>query len=78
MIEARHPKAEDKAWQWQGAALRFSDYDLTVKRDGKQLWSSLDDASRHADIKHGYTLIETPDKTYICYRARVIDEPPDQ
>jgi len=78
LIEARHPKADDKAWQWQGVALRFSDYDLTVKRDGKQLWSSLDDASKHADIKHGYTLIETPDKTYTCYRARVIDELPDQ
>jgi hypothetical protein len=57
--------------------LRFSDRDLIVQRNGKPLWSSLDDEERRAEIKNDYTLIETPDKTYSCYRARMIPELPD-
>ena len=77
MIEARHPANESSAWVWHAGALRFSDKDLIVKRDGKVLWSSLEDAAQRAEIKNKYTLIQTPDKTYMCYRARQIDELPD-
>ena len=48
-----------------------------VQRNGKPLWSSLEDAERRAQIKNQYTLIETSDKTYMCYQARIIDELPD-
>jgi hypothetical protein len=77
MIEARHPQEDDKAWEWHAAALRFSDKDLIVKRNDKRLWSSLDDEDRRADINADYTLIQTRDKTYMCFRARVIDKLPD-
>jgi hypothetical protein len=77
MIEARHPAGDIKSWAWHAAALRFSDKDLIVKRDGKLLWSSVDEAAQRAEIKNNYTLIQTPDKTYVCYRARLIDELPD-
>lgn len=77
LIEARHPAGDDKTWAWHAAALRFSDKDLSVKRNGKPLWSSLEDEAQRAEIKNQYTLIETKDKTYMCYRARVIDELPD-
>lgn len=77
LIEARHPAPNDKTWTWQGAALRFSDHDLKVTRNDKPLWSSLDDETYRAEIKNSYTLIETADKTYTCYRARTIDELPD-
>jgi hypothetical protein len=74
LIEARHPPRDDKAWQWQAAALRFSDKDLAVRYNDKPLWSSLDDESHRVAIKNNYTLIETPDKTYSCYRARLVPE----
>ncbi len=77
MVEARHPKGDDKAWAWYAAALRFSDKDLTVRRNDKTLWSSRDDAEHRAEINRDYTLIQTRDKTYMCYRARMIDELPD-
>jgi hypothetical protein len=74
MIEARRlPDAQDR-WTWCAAALRFSDRDLIVHYDGALLWSSLEDDSRRAHIKNNYTLIETPDRTYTCYRARTIPE----
>ncbi|MGE5191718.1 MAG: hypothetical protein ACM3U2_04395, partial [Deltaproteobacteria bacterium] len=57
LIEARHPKDDDKSWKWHAAAVRFSDKDLTVRRNDKSLWSSLDDGSRRADINADYTLI---------------------
>lgn len=63
---------------WQAAALRFSDRDLIVRYNDKPLWSSLDDPQRKVEIKNDYTLLETPDKTYTCYRARTIDELPDE
>jgi hypothetical protein len=77
LIEARRPRGDEQTWKWHAAALRFSDKDLTVKRNGKPFWSSREDPSRHAAINADYTLIETPDKTYMCYRARLIDELPD-
>jgi len=50
---------------------------LVVKFNGKPLWSSLTEADHRAEIKNAYTLIQSPDKTYMCYRARLIDELPD-
>lgn len=73
LVEARRAKEQDK-WHWHSAALRFSDKDLTVQQQGKQLWSSLTDEAHRAEIKNDYTLIEQPDKTYACYRARTVDE----
>ena len=77
LIEARHPANDVKTWAWHTAALRFSDKDLTVKYNGKVLWSSLDDVAHRAEIRNSYTLIQVPDKTYMCYSAREIDELPD-
>jgi hypothetical protein len=45
-----------------------------VKRNDKLLWSSLDNEQYRAAINADYTLIQTPDKTYMCYRSRFIDE----
>jgi hypothetical protein len=77
LIEARHPRDADASWTWHAAAMRFSDKDLSVRRNEKLLWSSLDDDRHRADINADYTLIQTRDKTYACYRARLIDELPD-
>lgn len=77
MIEARHPKGNDKGWAWHAAALRFSDKDLTVRRNDKTLWSSRDDVEHRVEINRDYTLIQTQDKTYVCYCARMVDELPD-
>ena len=77
VIEARHPAGDDKTWAWHAAAVRFSDKDLTVRRNDKLLWSSRDDDNFRADINADYTLIQTRDKTYMCYQARLIDELPD-
>ena len=76
LIEARRPK-KDEDWAWHAAAVRFSDKDLSVKYDGKPLWSSLDDDRYRAEIKDNYMLIETRDQTYKCGHSRVIDELPD-
>ena len=78
VIEARHPAGDEKSWRWHTAAVRFSDVDIIVQRNGKPLWSSLEDSELHAEIKNQYTLIETRDKTYMCYQARIIDELPDE
>ena len=77
VVEARHPAPNDPSWAWHTAAVRFSDKDLVVSRAGKPLWSSVSDETLRAEIKHQYTLIETRDKTYSCYRARIIDELPE-
>lgn len=74
LIEARRDAKGETAWS--AAALRFSDKDIVVRKDDKPLWSSLDDDARRAEIKNNYTLIETRDKTYMCYRSRIIDELP--
>lgn len=76
-IEARHPEGSDTEWAWHAAALRFSDRDLTITRNGQPLWSSLTDASRRASINSDWTLIQTPDKTYSCYRSREVEELPE-
>ncbi len=78
IIEARHPSRTEESWSWHTAAVRFSDKDLVVKRAGNPLWSSVSDETLRVDIKNQYTLIETRDKTYSCYRARIIDELPDE
>ena len=77
LIEARHPADDEKSWQWHAAAVRFSDKDLAVKRNDKLLWSSLENEEYKAAINADYTLIQTRDKTYMCYRSRFIDELPD-
>jgi hypothetical protein len=77
LIEARHPGDDDKTWKWHAVAVRFSDKDLAIKRNDKPLWSSYDDDRRRAQINADYTLIQTRDKSYMCYRARLIDELPD-
>ena len=77
MIEARHPAAGGPSWAWHAAALRLSDKDLTVKRNDKVVWSSLDDAKYRAEIKNSYTLIQTPDMTYSCFLAHKVPELPD-
>src|SRR6185295_10691188 len=77
MLEARHPAADDKSWAWHAAALRFSDKELTVKRNGKLVWSSLEDESKKAEISDSYRLIQTKDKTYMCYLSHIIDELPE-
>jgi hypothetical protein len=77
MIEARHPANDDNTWTWHAAAVRFSDKDLVVRRNDKLLWSSRDDDNFRAEINADYTLIQTRDKTYMCYQARLIDELPD-
>ena len=76
LIEARRAE-KNKPWVWHGAALRFSDKDLIVKRGDQPLWSSLDSEQHRVQIKNDYTLLENPDKTYTCYRSRIIDELPD-
>ncbi len=77
LIEARHPEGNDGEWAWHAAALRFSDRDLTITRNGRPVWSSLSDASRRASINSDWTLIETPDRTYSCYRSREVEELPE-
>jgi len=77
MLEARHPAADDKSWAWHAAALRFSDKDLTIKQSGKLVWSSLEDESKRAEISDSYRLIQTKDKTYMCYLSHIIDELPE-
>lgn len=77
LIEARHPAGSDGEWAWHAAALRFSDRDLTITRNGTPVWSSLSDPSRRASINSDWTLIQTPDKTYSCYRTRDVEELPE-
>jgi hypothetical protein len=77
MIEARHPAGNDRVWAWHAAALRFSDKDLTVRRNDRPFWSSRDDEEHRAEINADYTLIRTRDQTYVCYRSRIIDELPE-
>jgi hypothetical protein len=77
LVEARQPSGDNTKWEWNAAALRFTDRDLVVKLDDKPLWSSLEDESRRVSINNGYTLIKTPDQTYCCYRSRMIPELPD-
>jgi hypothetical protein len=77
VIEARRTTGDAPSWAWHAAALRFSDRDLVVKRNDSLLWSSLEDTNRRVAIKNNYTLIESADRTYMCYRARVIDELPE-
>jgi hypothetical protein len=77
LIEARHPAGDDKIWAWHAAALRFSDKDLTIKRNERLVWSSREDIDHRVEINREYSLIQTHDKTYMCYRARFVDELPD-
>lgn len=49
---------------WHYAPLRFTGFDLTLQRHGKQVWKSL-----HADLKgEGHN----PDYTYHVYRDRFL------
>jgi len=76
-IEARHPAGDENTWSWHAAAVRFSDKDLTVRSNDEPLWSSRDDDDHRADINADDTLIQTRDKTYMGYQARLINELPD-
>jgi hypothetical protein len=61
MIETR---ATDAGLRWQYAPLRFTLFDLTVERNGKEVWKSL-----NADLKQSG---HNPDDTYHVYRERTI------
>ncbi len=60
--------------QWRCAAVRFSDKDIQVKRNGAEIWSSLKDAKHHCAIEKDYRLLLTPQRDYMCFRSHVIDE----
>lgn len=76
-IEARHPNETSMAWAWHARAVRFSDKDLTVRFRDKPLWSSLTEEQHRVAILNDYTLLQVPDKTYMCYLTRVVDELPE-
>lgn len=76
VIEARRTTAG--GYQWHTAALRFSDRDLVVRDAMHVVFSSLDDPRLKISIENQYTLLRNLDQTYMCYRARDIDELPDE
>ena len=76
LIEARRPEGKD-GWAWHAAAVRFSDKDLSVAFRGQPLWSSRTDEGHRVAILNDYTLLQVPDKTYMCYLTRTVDELPD-
>ena len=78
LIEARHPEGKPDGWAWHAAAVRFSDKDLTVTFRDKPLWSSRTDEAHRVEILNNYTLLQVPDKTYMCYLTRAIDELPEK
>jgi hypothetical protein len=78
LIEARHPEGDLKNWSWFAAAVRFSDRDVLARAGEQTLLSSVDDPAKAAAIKDNYRLIETPDQTYKCFRAREIPELPSE
>jgi hypothetical protein len=73
MVEAIQDGA-DKVLKWRCAALRFSDKDIIVKRNGMEVWSSLKDANLRCAIEKDYRLISTPQRDYMCYRSHDVDE----
>ncbi len=62
---------------WRCAALRFSDKDIQVQRNGKEVWSSLNQPNHHCAIEKNYRLLFTPQRDYICYRSHDVDELPE-
>ena len=75
MIESRRTGAASQPI-WHAAVVRFSDRDVTVRHGEELLWSSVDDPSLKVTVKHDWRLLETPDRTYMCYQSRVIPELP--
>jgi hypothetical protein len=64
LIEARQT-GEAVAWHYR--AIRFSDSDLFVNRDGKEIWSSVRDDRNQLHFN--------PDHTYRLIRDKYIDDP---
>jgi hypothetical protein len=73
LVEARR-SADNMEPAWHAAAVRFSDRDVIVKRGSRVVWSSQQDPSRKVVVKDDWRLLETPDRTYMCYQARVVEE----
>ena len=73
MIEAQK-NTTSQASLWRFAAVRFSDKDIQVSRNGEVLWASLTDANQHCAIEKSYRLLFTPRRDYMCYRAHEIDK----
>ena len=51
--------------------------DLTIKRAGKIVWSSLEEESHKVAISDGYRLMQAKDNRYMCHVARLIEELPE-
>jgi hypothetical protein len=75
LIEARERDPGQPA-AWEAAVARFSDRDVTVRRNGRVHWSSKDDPTKKVAVHDDWRLLETPDRTYMCYQARVVEELP--
>jgi hypothetical protein len=67
VLEARK-QGSGPAWFYR--AIRFSDSDLHVQRDGKEVWNSVRDETRN-------TLYYNPDHTYRLIRDRYVEELPE-
>lgn len=67
VLEARKQGSEP-AWFYR--AIRFSDSDLHVQRNGKEVWNSVRDETRN-------TLYYNPDHTYRLIRDRYVEELPE-
>lgn len=74
-IEAR--RENDGPWEWRYGIARFTDRDLVVRHGDQVVWSSLENPNLKVAIENQYSLIRDPERTYTCYRARLIDELPD-
>lgn len=74
-VEAQ--KDQQGAWVWYYGIARFTDRDLVVRHNDAVVWSSLSDPNHKAIFEHDYSLIRSADHAYTCYRARYIDELPN-
>ncbi|MDP1798573.1 MAG: hypothetical protein Q8K78_13860 [Planctomycetaceae bacterium] len=74
-VEAR--RESDGPWKWQYGIARFTDRELVVRHAGEVIWSSIENPNLKAAIENDYTIIRNPERTYTCYRSRLIDELPD-
>lgn len=74
-VEAR--RESDGPWKWQYGIARFTDRELVVRHADEVIWSSIENPNLKAAIENDYTIIRNPERTYTCYRSRLIDELPD-
>lgn len=63
--------------RWHAQAIRFTERELTVDRDGVRFWSSTDNSEHWVSIENQYKLLRTPQERYCCFWARAIPELPD-